>query len=488
MSRFLYSALASTLLAISAPAWAQSTSASANLSITIAQSQAISGVNLSNNSFAGGAGSGTVVGAISVTMSPSAPPFSGTLSLSGTNASSFQIVGSNLETTGVVPAGAYQINIVAVQPGASDSPFTQAETITGTNPASTCPQGDAYPADGCAGAQANGSVQHTNFFTGYTNGAGYAPRSGCNVGGYCRPPWNVAGVDYPVGYSGTLADPVQGGLPSCATLSGSGSGPYSVSVSGNCTISGFDFSLHNGICVTVMGSGNVTLSNNKFAWGTNCNGGGSHIVTVDNTAGAVTIKYNEFDGGQSTSDNLGNLIGDSSGTSTVTVNVEYNALLDTDQADIQPTGPGKVWNITYNYVENVGCCGNHGDFTIPNNGSGTLTVNDNYNTVYGHAATATTLCYITAANTGGTVTGTCNNETLIGNPGGSITVSYLVEISAGTLGNWSINNNYMDSNGSYGFFTTMPGYVLSGTITCTGNINLNTGGKATGTLGGATCN
>jgi hypothetical protein len=93
--------------------------------------QSISQVNLSNSSFAGGSPSGTVVGAISEVMSPASPAFNGTLSLSGTDASKFQIVGSNLKTNGVVPPGTYHINIVATEAGAIGSPFTQAETIVG---------------------------------------------------------------------------------------------------------------------------------------------------------------------------------------------------------------------------------------------------------------------------------------------------------------------------------------------------------------------
>ena len=81
---------------------------SANLNIGVTQSQTISSVTLSNNSFTGGAASGTVVGRDQRhDVARSAGVFRN-LSLSGTNASRFQIVGSNLETNGVVPAGTYQ--------------------------------------------------------------------------------------------------------------------------------------------------------------------------------------------------------------------------------------------------------------------------------------------------------------------------------------------------------------------------------------------
>src|SRR5208282_5968597 len=56
-----------------------------------------------------------------------------TLSLSGTDAASFQISGTSLETSGTVVAGSYSINIVATISGATGSPYTQPETITGTS-------------------------------------------------------------------------------------------------------------------------------------------------------------------------------------------------------------------------------------------------------------------------------------------------------------------------------------------------------------------
>jgi hypothetical protein len=95
---------------------------------TLNPAPTISSVSLSNSSFTAGVPSGTIVGAITAKMSSGS--FTGSLSLSGANASSFKIVGLNLETNGVLPAGSYNINIVATQGGAANSPFTQAETIT----------------------------------------------------------------------------------------------------------------------------------------------------------------------------------------------------------------------------------------------------------------------------------------------------------------------------------------------------------------------
>lgn len=92
--------------------------------------QNITGITLSNTAIIGGQPSGTTVGTITVGMSPASPSFAGGLGLSGTGASSFQIVSGALKTNGVVTSGNYDINIIATQPtGVSNSPFTQSTTI-----------------------------------------------------------------------------------------------------------------------------------------------------------------------------------------------------------------------------------------------------------------------------------------------------------------------------------------------------------------------
>lgn len=98
--------------------------------------QSIASVGLSGSTFTPGAASGTPVGVVSVTMSPASPSFSGSLSLSGADAASFQLVSTTVETNGVLcgsPPCTYHINVVATQAGVSNSPFTQAFTITSSN-------------------------------------------------------------------------------------------------------------------------------------------------------------------------------------------------------------------------------------------------------------------------------------------------------------------------------------------------------------------
>src|SRR5208283_804125 len=142
--------------------------------------------------------------------------------------------------------------------------FTVA-TTTGVN---ACPHGSAY-ADGCSGAAA-GSPQLPTILEGYAT----------------RPPWNVAGVDYPVGVpAGTsLKDPTTAALPTGCSFSGS-----TVTCSGSTpiTLNGYDFSLRNGTTLHITAS-NITVKNSHFLVGTN-QGALGDIVQVDGAAGNVTF-------------------------------------------------------------------------------------------------------------------------------------------------------------------------------------------------------
>jgi hypothetical protein len=338
MPRLLGAVIATILFGVCVPAWA-TTSTSANLTIAVTQSQTIAAVGLSTNSFAGGAAAGTVVGTINVTMSPAAPPFSGTLSLGGANASSFQIVGSTVETNGVVPAGTYQISIVAVQPGATGSPFTQSETITGATPA--CPRGSAYK-DGCPAA-----VAAVTLFRTMLNG--YA----------ARPPWNVAGVDYGIGIptGTTLQDPTAGGLPSGTTLNASA---HTITVTGaNVTLNGFDFGLHNGYQVIVAATG-TTIKNSHFLVGTNQGSQGT-VLSATTACSKLTLLNNEFDGANiAVTAQLGTTIAIlCSGSLTVKYNYFHNS--GGDMIDIGNSDSAEVDVIRYNLFKDIGVNTAHAD-------------------------------------------------------------------------------------------------------------------------------
>jgi hypothetical protein len=147
-----------------APSAGRAASTSANFGVNVTAAQSIASIGLSSNTFPGGALSGTVVGSIDVTMSPTLPAFSGTLSLAGPNASSFQIAGSTLVTNGVDPPGTYAIRIVATETGVNGSPLAVAETITATsNDLSACnAQTYAYNLVTDFGAVSGGPVATNN--------------------------------------------------------------------------------------------------------------------------------------------------------------------------------------------------------------------------------------------------------------------------------------------------------------------------------------
>ena len=333
-----------------------------------------------------------------------------------------------------------------------------------------CPRGTSYPNDGCIGAQSSGSVYHADFFTRYT---------GMNMP--YRPPWNVAGVDYPVGYAGALADPTAGGLPACASLSGTGSGPYSVTVSRSCTISGFDFSLYNGICVTISAaSGSVSFANDKFGVGIYCNQNGGSMTHITGAA-AVTFTYCEWQLSHSFTNPEAALVIDS----TATVTVKYSAFKDPDQAGIEPDQP-MMLNVSFNFVENIGAPPNHGDWVIGNNMSGTFTYNNDYNTLFEGSTTATTICYLTTANAGGTITGSCQHNVMVGSVGGPGGFLNFIGMPA-TIDTFDVSDNYFALLGSYGYYAKSgSGGSITG-LTCHGNFDMTTGAAATGSLGPATC-
>jgi hypothetical protein len=483
--------------AISGPIWAQTTSATANLSINVTQSQTITGVSLSNTSFQGGAASGTVVGTISVAMSPTTPAFSGTLSLGGANASSFQIVGSNLETNGTVPAGSYQLSIVAVENGAAGSPFTQAETITGTGAGTVgCPMGSSY-ADGCAGS--TGSHQFAGLF------APYPAVSGCTVtdpttGLQCRPPWNVAGFDYPVGIApGTTLTPIasysQANISVSSTTCNTSYTCYSVSCSGSgsVTINAVDFTN----AYISPGGCNLTITNSKIA----CNLGGiaQNYVWMASGSGNVTIKNNDFilDGcGTTNSNDLTTPVQGTSGTLTL----EYNFIENQPETIVSALcGP---LTYMYNLIHNPNpVSGAHENLLQNACGSGgTQTGLDiEFNTYYGNL----TFTEGGSAGEGFQMTGCCgqiftvsnplvSSNTMIarpvsGNPDG-VSMSNMIHGYCHVSGDCSttavpvsgtayFNNNYFDPSGAFGIWygqgSGAP--MWPSQVSATGNINMTTG-------------
>lgn len=149
---------------------------------------------------------------------------------------------------------------------------------TGGGAVVSCPQGNAY-ADGCAGAPV-GLMSQSNFWT-------YARQSGQSA--YAtRPPWNVAGVDFPVGQTtadNALLDPVTNPPAGCTYNS---SIPW-LSCGNNATVAHYRM---NGVGVSA-GPG-LTLTDNHFTLNAaNCRSlNGTGLVT---SSGGITATSNTID-------------------------------------------------------------------------------------------------------------------------------------------------------------------------------------------------
>ena len=194
--------------------------------------------------------------------------------------------------------------------------------------APSCPE-----SDGSAGATGD-SAQYPTLLTGLFNvtyPATIKSQLGCLV----------AGVDYAVGLTSAqisaLQDPTTAGLPSGCSYSSN-----KVTCSSNATISGFDFSLHNGLQLVLSGAHTFIVTANKFGVGSNC------LAPVVNSLGAntasVTLTYNNVDGGGATCSsfsggtvgmfNFGSAFGSGS-----TLVVSYNNFTNVPEDAIDMSGP-----------------------------------------------------------------------------------------------------------------------------------------------------
>lgn len=88
----------------------------------------LTGISIDNTSEIAGSAVGTVIG--NVTVSTAGGSFTGTYSLSGTDAASFSMAGNKLENKVVLGAGTYHVTITATQTGAQGSPQTLPVTVT----------------------------------------------------------------------------------------------------------------------------------------------------------------------------------------------------------------------------------------------------------------------------------------------------------------------------------------------------------------------
>jgi hypothetical protein len=344
----------------------------------------------------------------------------------------------------------------------------------------SCPKGTAYfsVGDGCMKAQAAGSVRRTNFFTGFT-GQTYP----------VRPPWNVAGVDYAVGYSGTLKDPaVAGNLPACVSS-------YNANIffanadMQPCVLDHLDFTLHGGYCFVVTGTRGqtVTFSNDHFATGTsNCTEYSGWIQVDAGYTANVLVEYSEID------DNYGcNCGGAITMVGTGSIRVRYTAGIGIT-GRLENVGPGSTGAIInqYNYIEGIGNGYEHGE-VVEINSANPYVYAELWNTYYAGSTNCcdTALLYITSGpglQGPGTMTSSNASYNVLVARGNTtqpynivVAAPIMVDTSANTtIGTLTVTNNYVDSLASYFPITVDYNANSTGSIgssSCSGNISLVTG-------------
>ncbi len=326
-----------------------------------------------------------------------------------------------------------------------------------------CPIAATAATDGCGIANFNATTLIPNFFNGYATQSGQ--------GAYAtRPNWNVAGVDYPVGFHTPLnqmidvrTTPPAGchlrTLGASVALQCNGSGPL--------LISGYRFDLQGGTFLYVTGAyTSIQIDDCYFLNGTTSDRLGGALVVIAGGSGDLTVTSSTFDGaGRTRAKGLFYLIEDVR-TGAQRDIITHNAIFRVPQKGIG-TGPCGDTTIQHNYFEEMELSPSHGDFTIDGN---TLCVKNNlvesYNTalitsglVRTGAGGITALFFLSAGNplrSWNTVV--TSHNTLVSNtigspsvaPGaGAATVSRMIEQGGGSVYTvMEYSNNYIDPTGS----------------------------------------
>jgi len=359
----------------------------------------------------------------------------------------------------------------------------------------TCFYQNGYD-DGCAGAPSDGNYITPDFFS-YAKQSGQGDYySAPSIPSTHPPPWNVAGVDYPVGYrtSKELLDPATGPLPTGCNYSATGSpaGGAIVICSGasDLKLNGWDFSLHNCTVLDIKSNvtGTITIKNSKFVNGSNCSVTNGYLVMVENPAAAnFKFEHNFVDGlaQQYPTSLMGLIVPFVQGRLTV----QYNAFLHAPARPITSIDQGPLF-IAYNYWE--------GWVYQPSDGHGEVMINylgDNkfqpsitysFNTALEPndvcANCGTSVWYPTGGGRNTTIESVHvdHNTSIVNLNNGQVTVAAAsAETSYNTYGSVSFHKNFMDPMGSYECFTTTSNPTYVNPPKFTGNVNMLNGNAVT---------
>lgn len=304
----------------------------------------------------------------------------GTLSASG-SPTSWSITGGNSAGNFAISnAGAITITSTGqsnLTGSTLESDFSL--TVTASNGLTSSPATIpvAVYADGFANAPGC-SVQRPTLLNTYGPGG---TNSRIKGNGY-QPPFNVPGVDYCVGYASAPVTDWQ-------TLSGTGitvntgTAIVTYGATSSCSVSGVDFSLHNGAQLRFSGCANPTVTNSKFGCSaapctTNLSIG--IINALSGATGTFTITNNVMDGGGSApGSNEATVI--SAGGSVSAVVLEYNQIKNFSQQAIEINLSLTTLTYQWNEIENgAEVSGSH--LNILQQQGGATTANVNFNTMY----------------------------------------------------------------------------------------------------------
>ena len=232
--------------------------------------QTITGVSPSTASYTSGITSGATIAAVGVGMSPVSPASTATLALSTGSAADFSLssttLPSNIVANGSTPtctsSTPLSFNLVATQPGATGSPYTQAVTVT-CNPAST------------------GNVTFTALHTYYMSPTGSDSNNGTSAGtAWATPNHAVVCGDVIIAASGTYNANFAGWgvVSNCPSMSGGIDGTGGVYFAtmlcgGDLGSSGCIINCATGACA---GTAAMNITNDNWAIeGWQCNGNGN---------------------------------------------------------------------------------------------------------------------------------------------------------------------------------------------------------------------
>lgn len=257
-----------------------------------------------------------------------------------------------------------------VLPGTAHAQFGGGLWKASTGGGGTCPHAAAGFADGCAGANQSATYQHSDCFTVYCN-----QNSQVWVG---RPPWDVAGVDYPTGRITAVAsmkDPTNNanygaGQPGCSWDAGNNWTDCGGSGSQSLTLKQFNWTNHR-LYIHGHYCGGYDIEDNNFDNGAASDVTNGDLVRVEEpgcgAAYSYVFKNNTLNGETATHPNLATLVTDIRDGSTPTNTISYNHFANIQgKAYICQCGnndPNVQFNSSELYASDPGV-GQHGEFSV----------------------------------------------------------------------------------------------------------------------------